>query len=208
MRITAIERVPRQRRYKVRLGEDAVIPLSREVLAAANLRVGDELSSARIGDLQTEEARHAAMAAALRLLSYRPRSEREMRDALRARRVPEDIAEGTLLRLKELRLLDDRAFAANWAETRQHSSPRSRRLLFTELAGKGVTGEAASQAVQAVDDEEAAERAGRRRAQTLSKLEFTDFRRRLGDFLLRRGFSYSVCESAVRKLWAEVTEGR
>ncbi|MCI0832565.1 MAG: RecX family transcriptional regulator, partial [Chloroflexi bacterium] len=150
------------------------------------------------------EARHTAMTAALRLLSYRQRSEREMRDALRLRRIPEAIAGETLDRLRQLRLLDDQAFAEAWTESRQRNSPRGRRMLLAELAQKGIEREVAQASVAALDEEAAALRAGGKRARTLGGREFREFRRRLGDFLARRGFGYDVCEAAIKQLWAEV----
>ena len=203
MRVTAIERPPRKRRYDVRLDNARVVPLSREVLAVANLRVGQEVDDSRVAELEATEARHTAMSSALRLLSYRPRSEREMRDALRSRRIPEAISGETLDRLRQLRLLDDRAFAEAWTESRQRNSPRGRRMLLAELAQKGVEREVARASVDAIDEEAAALLAGRKRSRTLRGLEFRDFRHRLGDFLARRGFGYDVCEAAIRQLWAE-----
>lgn len=203
MRVTAIERPPRKRRYNVRIDGVGVVPLSREVLAAAGLHIGQDVDESRLAELEAAEARHTAMASALRLLSYRPRSEREMRDALRAKRIPEAIAGETLDRLRELRLLDDEAFAEAWTESRQRNSPRGRRLLLAELAQKGVEREVARQSVASIDEEDAAVRAGRKRARTLRNLEFGDFRQRLGNFLARRGFGLEVCETAVKQLWAE-----
>ncbi|HEY5639951.1 MAG TPA: RecX family transcriptional regulator [Dehalococcoidia bacterium] len=203
MRVTAIERLPRKRRYDVRIDGVRVVPLSRDVLAAAGLHIGQDVDESRLAELEAAEARHTAMTSALRLLSYRPRSEREMRDALRARRIPEAIAGETLDRLRELQLLDDEAFAEAWTESRQRNSPRGRRLLLTELAQKGVEREVARQSVAAIDEEAAAVRAGRKRSRTLRNLKFGDFRRRLGDFLARRGFGYDACETAIKQLWAE-----
>ena len=205
MRVSAIERPPRKRRYDVRIDDARVVSLSRDVLATANLRVGQELDEQRVAELEAAEARHNAMSSALRLLSYRPRSEREMRDAMRSRRIPDAIAGETLGRLKELRLLDDRAFAETWAESRQRNSPRSRRMILAELAQKGVEREVAQESVAAIDEEDAAVRAGRKRSLTLRSCEFRDFRRRLGDFLARRGFGYDVCDTAIKRLWAEVS---
>jgi regulatory protein len=207
MRVTAIERLPRKQRYDIRIDDTRVVPLSREVLAAANLRVGQEVDDSLLAELEAAEARRTAMTSALRLLSYRPRSEREMQDALRARRIPETIANETLERLRELRLLDDAAFADAWTDNRQRNNPRGRRMLLAELAEKGVKREVAQECVAAIDEDADAVRAGRKRSQTLRGLEFRDFRRRLGDFLVRRGFGYDVCETAIKQLWAEVGDG-
>ena len=204
MRVTAIERPPRKRRYDVRIDNARVVPLSRQVLAAAHLSVGQEVDDSRVAELEAAEARHTAMSSALRLLSYRPRSEREMRDALRSRHIPEAISGETLARLRQLRLLDDRAFAQAWTESRQRNKPRGRRMLLAELAQKGVEREVAQESVATIDEEAAAMCAGRKRSRTRRDLDFRDFRHRVGDFLARRGFGYDVCETAIKQLWAEV----
>ena len=204
MRVTAIERPPRKRRYNVRIDNARVVPLSREVLAAANLCVGQEVDESLVAELEAAEARHTAMTAALRLLSYRQRSEREMGAGRRSRGEPGAVAAWPMERVGQLRLLDNREFAAAWTESRQRNSPSGRRMRLAELAQKGIEREVAQASVAALDEEAAGLRAGRKRARTLGALEFREFRRRLGGFLARRGFGYDVCEVAIKQLWAEV----
>jgi regulatory protein len=110
-----------------------------------------------------------------------------------------------MARLKELRLIDDAAFAATWVESRDRASPRSRRLLASELRLKGVTREVAATSSDAVDDADAAYRAGLKRARLLAGKPFEEFRRKVGDLLLRRGFDYETAREAVRRLWDEAT---
>ncbi len=143
------------------------------------------------------------MAAALRLVSFRPRSEKEMRRALARRAVSPALRDEVVSRLRELGLLDDAAFASSFVESRDRSSPRSRRLLAQELRQKGVARETASLSADAVDDADAAYRAAGRRAGAMRGLAFPDFERRLGGFLLRRGFSYETTRGTVRRLWQE-----
>ncbi len=204
MRITSIERPPRKQRYEVRLDYVLVVSLSPEVLAAAQLRTGQEISESTIRALEAQEARHSTLATALRLLAYRPRSEREMRDALKKRGCPEEVIAETVARLVELRLVDDADFARGYAELRDRSSPRSRRLIAAELRAKGVAGDSAIEALVQVDEADAAYRAAARKANNLRTAEFDDFRRRVGEHLLRRGFSYEVARETVSRLWEEV----
>ena len=55
-----------------------------------------------------------------------------------------------------------------------------------------------------VDEESLAYKAGQKQARQLAKLEWQDFRRKLGAFLARRGFPYSVISPLLRPLWQEV----
>lgn len=205
MRITSIEHIPRKRRYEVRIDDALVVRLSPEVLAQAQLRPGQEISDERLRTLEDTEARHSALAGALRLLSYRQRSEKEMREALRRRGVKPELLAETIARLRELRLLDDADFARTYVDQRDRTAPRGRRLLAAELKARGVDRGAIEQPLAEVDEADAAYRAAAKRAQTLAKLPYADFQRRLGDHLLRRGFGYETARATVQQLWGEVS---
>ena len=47
--------------------------------------------------------------------------------------------------------------------------------------------------------------AAAKRSARMPEMEFTDFRRKLGGFLQRRGFGYGVSARAVERVWRERT---
>jgi regulatory protein len=114
------------------------------------------------------------------------------------------LVERILDRLELLELLDDRQFADFWVENRERFNPRGARALAQELRQRGVAGETIEQVSRPEDDEGRALAAGRRRLHAFSNLSYQDFRVRLGQFLLRRGFDYDVIQRAIRQLWEEV----
>jgi regulatory protein len=203
MRITSIDRPPRKQRYEVRLDGVLIVPLSPEVLALANLRPGQDFSDAELKALEEREARHSALAAALRALAYGPKSEKELRQALTRRRTRADVLDETIARLRDLRLIDDADFARTYVELRDRTSPRGRRALRSELATRGIERKSAEEHLGAVDEADAAYRAAARRARTLPALPFAAFQRRLGDHLLRRGFTHETARVTVRRVWQE-----
>ena len=208
MRVTAIEKQRRKNRLNLFLDGRFALGLSTDVAAQVSLRVGDEVDGDRLRALRDAEARADAMSAALRLLSYRPRSETELRQRLARRGAPPALIDSTIQRLRELGLVDDAAFARSWVESRERASPRGQRLLRQELRAKGVNSDASRELVEGVDDAEAALRASARRAASLSRLPQAEFRRRLGDFLRRRGFDYETIRLTVERRWRELAEGR
>lgn len=143
------------------------------------------------------------MDAACRYLSYRPRSEFEMRVWLRRKEFPPGVVESTISTLKTRGLVDDVAFARYWKESRDSGSPRSRAALKSELARKGVDQDVVSAALDSADDEAAAYRAVQKRAARLAGSDYGEFRNRLGAALRRRGFSFEVTECTVKRLWQE-----
>ncbi len=172
-------------------------------IVAAWLRVGQELSEEKIEQLQTEDARERAYQQAMLFLSYRARSESEIRQNLRKHEIPEAVIEQTLERLRQDGLANDPQFAHAWVENRSTFRPRSRRMMAMELRQKGLNDEAVASAVANVDDEALAYEAAQKKVARYKTLEWNDFRKKLSDFLARRGFSYSVIAPVVTRLWNE-----
>ncbi len=73
-----------------------------------------------------------------------------------------------------------------------------------ELRQKGIPDEAVHSALTEVDEEALAYEAAVRRARRLESLEWKEFRTKLGEFLARRGFSYSVAAPVVSRAWDEI----
>jgi regulatory protein len=203
MQITAIEKQRRRQRANIYLDGRYAFSLSLELVTQTGLHEGDALSPHQVDALRQADVRHQAQGAALRLLAYRPRSEAEMRQRLARRDLPEEVVQETIARLREQGLLSDAAFARFWVETRDQNSPRGRRLLWQELSVKGIEREVARQAIAAVAEEDAALRAAQKKARHLQGQDYPLFRRRLGDFLLRRGFPYPTVRTTVERLWRE-----
>lgn len=172
-------------------------------VAAAWLRVGQELSEEKIEQLLLEDARERAFQQAMLFLSYRARSESEIRQNLRKHEIPEPVIEHTLERLRQDGLANDQQFARAWVENRATFRPRSRRLMTIELRQKGLNDEAVKSAVEDVDDEALAYQAAQKRSLRLKDLEWVEFRKKLSDFLARRGFSYSVIAPVITRIWNE-----
>jgi regulatory protein len=111
-----------------------------------------------------------------------------------------------LERLRNSKLLDDEAFAKFWVENRTTFRPRSKRALQMELRRKGIAAPALEEALHDTNDAEAAYALALKRANRLAgqRLPAPDFRRKLSDYLARRGFDYETVEPIVRRVLAEV----
>ncbi len=201
-KITALE-VQKRNPNRVNLHLDGEFAFGLARIVAAWLRVGQELSDEKIEQLQAEDARERAFQQAMLFLSYRARSEAEIRQNLRKHEIPEPVIEQTLERLRQDGLANDNQFARAWVENRSAFRPRSRRLMARELRQKGLNDEAVSSAVADVDDEALAYEAAQKRAVRFKGLEWNEFRKKLSDFLARRGFSYSVVAPVVTRIWNE-----
>ncbi len=155
-------------------------------------------------DRAREWTEDALYAYGLRLLTYRARSEREVRQRFGLRGAPQELVDVVLQRLRAGGLVDDEAFAQAWVDSRRRASPRGQRLLQRELARKGVSREASEAALAGESDELAlALAAAAKKARSLAAEPEPVFVRRLTDFLLRRGFDYETTAAVVRQLAGE-----
>jgi regulatory protein len=201
-KITALQ-VQKKNPNRVNIHLDGEFAFGLARIVAAWLRVGQELSEEKIEQLQHEDARERAYQQAMLFLSYRARSESEIRQNLRKHEIPEPVIEQTVERLRQNGLANDDQFARAWVENRSAFRPRSRRLMAMELRQKGLNDEAVGSALENVDDKALAYEAAQKRVARLKGLEWNEFRKKMSDFLARRGFSYSVVAPVVTRVWNE-----
>ena len=202
-RISAVK--PQQKnpqRMNIYLDGEYAFGLSR--IVAAWLKVGQELSEEKVTSLQAEDTSEIAYQKALHFLGYRPRSSAEVRQNLTKKGISDDLVEQTVTRLQQAGLINDQEFASAWVENRNTFQPRSRSALRMELHRKGLTDDV----IQPVLDEQVEEpalvqEAARKYAHRLAGLEWPEFRRKLGGFLARRGFSYDTLTPVVSEIWKE-----
>ncbi len=178
-------------------------------IEAARLRVGQSLSDEEIARLLARDLQERAHEIALRLLRYRPRSEREVADHLRRKGFDAQTVEAVLERLRRVGLVDDRAFVRFWVENRAAFRPRGRTALQAELRRKGVPPAIIQEVLaEASPDERAlALRLARERARRLRGLDPWTLRRRLAGYLLRRGFDRELVMEVLQAMEAELGPG-
>ena len=207
-KITAL-RVGRGRKKRVNVSLDGrfAFSLEAEVALKEGLQVGQELSTSQIEALARSDHYHRCLNAAAHYLSYRPRSESELRERLHQRGFDGDSVEAVLAKLKEQGLIDDMAFAQFWKDNREAFSPRSQWLTKLELRRKGIASNIIDQIADTIDDEDSAYRAALSKARSLPLSDYQSFCRRLGAYLKRRGFSYGVINHTIERLWPELESG-
>ncbi len=193
----------RARKVKVYLDGEYAFDLEPDVALEAALRPGQQIDQTQIAGLENKNQLRRAISCAYNLLSFRPRSEKEMRQKLMQKGFSGAVIAEALDYLKEKKLVDDAAFSRYWAENRSAFSPRSQRMVQMELRQKGIAADLAEETSEILDEETAAYRAGAKKASRLPLTDYDEFRRKLGEYLKRRGFSYEIINGSVRRLWEE-----
>ena len=168
------------------------------------LAEGNQLSQQKINDLQEKDQFEGAYQRAINFLSYRVRSEKEIRQNLTKHDVPEDIIERVVDRLRGASLVNDWDFASQWVENRVQFKPRGKRALSSELFQKGIGNEIIEDVLAELDEEELAYACARSRITKFAGLEEKAFQKKLSGLLTRRGFPYHVTKDVVGSLWKEM----
>ena len=141
---------------------------------------------------------------ALGLLAVRPRSRRELeRRLLQARFEPEEVSD-VLGRLERVGLVDDEAFARQYAEHRFGSRKEGSRAVVNGLRAAGIAPSLAVAVAEEApeDEEERAAALATARAPRLLELPSEKAFARLSSLLMRRGYGPEVARGAARKALA------
>ncbi len=175
---------------------------------AHGVAVGEEIDAERLALLLAVAEKARALSAALAFLAYRPRSEREVRDRLRQKGYPPEAIDAAIEKLRGWRYLDDADFARRWVENRETHQPRGRRLLEQELRRKGIDRDTAREIVEEADIDErtAALDLARNRLRRLPTGDPAGNRRRLADFLARRGYGWDVVRPTLDAVLGEADD--
>jgi regulatory protein len=138
---------------------------------------------------------------ALGLLAVRPRSRRELERRLLAARFEHDEVQDVLTRLERVGLVDDEAFARQYAEHRFGSRKEGSRGVEQGLRAAGIAPALAASVAEGTpdDDEERAAELARSRASRLRGVAPPKAFARLSSLLMRRGYSPEIARSAARK---------
>lgn len=203
--ITEISAQKRNRR-RVNISLDGSYAFSLDRMTAAWLQVGRELSDAEIEQLQMRDEVEVAFNQALNLLSHRSRSVAEMTRYLEGKGYAPGTLTAVLAQLEEEGLLNDDRFAREWIENRSTFRPRSQSQLRAELRFKGLEESSIDSALEesGVDDAALAMAAARKQAHRYLSSDYETYRKKLGNALLRRGFSYATVNDTLRTLWDEM----
>ena len=173
------------------------------MIEAAKLKKGQHLSDADIETLQGIDEQQRAYESGLTFLSYRPRSKDEVVRRLQKKDYSGEAIEAAVGRLHRTGLLDDEAFARYWISNREQFQPRGAFALRRELWQKGVESSIVDAMLEEVDEDESAYRSAVKRLSRWERLDPALRRRKMTDYLRRRGFGYETIRSVWERLIAE-----
>nr|NIV91374.1 hypothetical protein [candidate division KSB1 bacterium] len=188
-------------RLNIFLDDEFAFGLDATVAAKFRIGEGDELTEEQISNLLLTEERKQIKDKAFRYLAGRAHSEKELRTKLNMKGYDNHLTDQVITELKEAKFIDDAEFAVSYARSRLLQNPMGEKLLRHELWQKGVNEELIEQTVLKVYSEESqtdlAKKLFDKRKARYKDLTDPQSRKKMGEFLLRRGFSWEVIKEVL-----------
>lgn len=165
---------------------------------ANRLKIGSELSVEEKERILCEDGEKYALACAMKFLSYRMRTEKELRDKLSGKGISEDCVERAVKKLKEIGYLDDREFAGLYAQ--ELLQKYGQRVAVQKLMQKGVPrGIAEEAAKDAGQEEQVIDGYIIRLKQKHRNEEAGKAKQKIIRALMAKGFEYEEIKRALRR---------
>jgi regulatory protein len=194
----------RKNRCSVYVNDAFAFGIAIDVLVQFGLKKGQTLSESDVAAILLEETKRNAKDRAIRFLSYRDRSEKEIRDKLRTLKIDPAIVDWVIAELQAMKLIDDARFASAFAQTKMRTKPMGQYLLRRELAAKGLSDrqiqETIDQTYQEHQSSDLAMQLAVAHLKKLNNVEPLKVKKRISDLLLRRGFSWDVVSDVLENL--------
>lgn len=198
--ITKIKTQKNRKRVNVFLDGKFAFGLDIDNLLKTGLRIGQKLTEKQIEELIFKNEFQKLFDKTLRLISFRPRSEKEIRSYLKRKKTRPKIVDELVKKLKKLKQIDDREFAQWWIEQRSTFRPRGRFGLMMELRQKGVDKEIIEKMIGQLNELPLATKIAQKKLRTYKNLPREEFYQKMSAYLARRGFSWETIKKVVKKI--------
>ena len=190
--------------YVLSLSDGTVLGgLQTALLQEMGLVQGRELSGAELEKLRRLDSLLRARSVAARFINYRPRSRGELVERLERDGFADDVVAEVLLELEAKGELDDESFARQWVRGKAAAGKSGARLVGEQLAKRGVGRRLVEKVLaEELPAEEAFESARALAAKRAAGRDLDEprERKRLQDYLLRRGFEWEIVEKVMKDL--------
>ncbi len=201
--VTAVEpQVRDDSRVNIFVDGEFAIGLSAQLAMELQIRPGRCLTENDLESLLEEDRLGRALQVAVRFVSHAPRTKAEVVRRLERAGIAVDLQARVLDRLVDMRLLDDERYLGAYLESRIHNQGYGPRRVREELVRRGMAREEVENALalfleDSVTLDIAEEQARRKWSKLVREGDGRKSRRKLFDFLIRRGFSSETARQAV-----------
>ena len=207
--ISKLKKQKTSNRVNVFLNNKFSFSLTPDEVYRHHLSVGQKLTKEQIKNLSLKSFQEKLFFKVLNFLSYRPRSEKEIKDYLTKNlakdknldlQLKKEIKTQTIDRLKKDKLINDYEFCQWWLEQRSAFKPKGKRGLSLELRQKGINPKIIAQALAKISEKQllaSAQKIITPKLKLYKNLPKIKLKQKLIGFLSRRGFSWEIIKSVV-----------
>ncbi len=208
--ISDITKQKKRERFNIFIMGRFAFSVSNYSLLENKLTAGLNLDEEKITRILAKEQIGTLTDLAVKFLSFRPRSEKEVKDYLVKKIALKNeikfnvaklspLVELVVNKLKRYKYINDKDFAVWLLNSRiKSSSPRSLRIIISELRTRGISPEIIEIVTRITPNEsEQAKKALSKKIQRWDKLELLEFKKKAYGYLTSRGFDFDSIRDAV-----------
>ncbi|NMB26795.1 MAG: hypothetical protein GX987_01930 [Tissierellia bacterium] len=201
MIITKIEPQRNKKRVNIYIDGEFAFGILKEIQYKYKLWENTEIDRNYIEDILIAEQQAKANDYALRFISYRQRSKKEIQDKLTKEGFDNKFIENTIAYLESHRLIDDLEFAKSFARDKINLNKYGPQKIKYELYKKGISDEIIDEVLDEDDTEYTrALKLAKKKLPTYKKDDKNGKYRKLGGFLQRRGYSSDCVYKILKEL--------
>lgn len=204
-------------RYNIFLDEKYAYSVHETVLVKFGLTKGMTLEEWSIDEMIYEDEISKAFNRALHFLSFRMRSEFEVKTKLLEAGYGEAVVLEAIVKLRKLGFLDDESFSEALLQTQKRTSSRGPKAIQQELQRKGIGKELQEKVLDTYSEEEQIEVATKLAEKAAASNRSTpprQLQQRIQNGLLRKGYSFDIIKQALADIdfereddeWETITE--
>ena len=207
MIITDIVQNKSNEKFSVFVDDEFAFSLAKSDIVFFKLDVGEEISEKKFKYIYDEVVMIKAKNRAVKFLGASKKPEKAVRDKLTESGFDMDVCEKVIDELKKYGYVDDYDYALNYINDRVRLNPRSACAIRTELRQKGIKDSVITEAIEEADIDEISGIKRLIEKKTGGDLDMDKKeKKRLIDFLMRRGYSYGRIKEAINHFYDDFEE--
>ena len=197
--ITSIKQQKNKNRINVYLDNKFGFGIDLDNFVLLHLKVDQELSDTEIEKIIKKAEFQKILDKLLRFATVRPRSEKEIENYFRRKKVHSSMHDDLIGKLKHFELVDDYKFANWWIEQRMSFRPKSRRTLLAELREKGISKDIAAEILEntKIDELTIAKELINKKMYRWNKLDEKDRKHKIAQYLASKGYGWEIIKKVV-----------
>lgn len=205
MKITKLEK--KKRLYLMELDNDQKLYITEDTIVRFMLSRDKEITDQELLEIQDFAQFSYGKNLALYHLSFKARTEQEVRDYLVKHEIQPATIEKVVANLKDDKWIDDRQYASSIINANQLSGDKGGYMLVQKLSQKGIAKSLAEEVLADFDLSEVAERTAQKLLRKYEgKLPAKALQDKIIQNLSSKGFSYNQAKNAYDQLEVEVDE--